>query len=57
MKHHFNTYLVCSHCHEDIVKQWAGDEIFRQCEACGIYDAQSEDMLELDENEYEELIP
>lgn len=55
-QHHSETYLICSHCHEDIVEKWAGDEIMHQCEECGIYDAQSDDMLEVSEQEYEDLI-
>jgi uncharacterized Zn finger protein len=50
------TYLVCSHCHEEIVRKWAGDEVYYQCEACGIYDAQDDDILEVTEQEYEDLI-
>jgi len=55
-QHHSETYLICRHCYEDIISKWAGDEIYYQCEMCEIYDAQSNDILEVTEQEYEDLI-
>jgi hypothetical protein len=56
MNAHSETYLICSHCYEEVTRILYCDEFYFQCESCEIYDAQSNDMLEVSEQEYEDLV-